>query len=606
MRLDFFIELKRRHVYRVAVAYAVVGWLLIEFCTQVFPVLHMPEWTEQLVVLLILFGFPLTLMLAWAFELTPEGVRRTEPSHSPKARSHEDHRRVGRMLDFTIIGVLLLALVVALWRPWLHPTAMQAVPAKSDAMDTRPSVYPLHRHSIAVMPFTNNSEDPDQRYFSDGLSESLIDTLTQYPALTVIARRSSFTLRNANLDSQQIGKRLGVAYLLEGSVSHAGNVVRVRADLVDTTDGHNVWSHTYDRTFDNLFALQDAITMSVANALEVKLLRPVQIGAVAQTNRPPSGNIDAYNAFLQGNFYLQSGGEISWRKAIDAYQRAIDADPRYAAAYAMLSVAWTNLVSSHDLGQGSGQAYEHARSAADTAVALDGNLARAYVARGWLYESRLELKLAKADYQHALMLEPSSPYAMGGVSSMQAVFGDLDSAIRLIRDAIRHDPLESLSYIQLAKYLAQRGRYDDALDAVARAISLRPTSRMQFLVAELQLLRGHAEEAVRVGKSVTEKDSRMWIMALAAPAAGDPVAGDQALHWIIDRHGSVMAYQVAQVYAFRKDAGRTFQWLDRAWRQRDPGMSELAYDPLFKSYYRDPRFAEICHKLGVPVPASEP
>ena len=602
MRLDFFIELRRRHVYRVAVAYAVMGWLLIEFCTQVFPVLHMPEWTQQLVVLVILLGFPFILVLAWAFELTPDGLRRTEPVHSPQARTHEERRRAGRILDFVIIGVLMVALVLALWRPWLYSNAADAVPEKGVLVAGQPSANPLHRYSIAVLPFTNNNKAYDQRFFSDGLSESLIIALSQYPALTVIGRASSFKLRSTTLDSRQIGKRLDVAYLLEGSVSHAGGVVRIRAELVETTDGRTVWSNSYDRPFDNLFALQDAITKSVVNALEVKLLHSTSVGAIAQTDRPPSGNLEAYNAFLRGNYYFNEGTEASLRQAIDAFQQAIDADPRYATAHAALSMVWSTLVGASDLGQARGQAYDQARSEAETAVSLDGNLSKAYIARGYLSEMMLDLENARADYKHAYMLEPSSVLAIRGISRMQASSGDIDAAVRLVRQAIRHDPLQSRSYYFLSLYQTKKGDYDAALEALKRGVSMHPTNPFYARFAELELLRGHPEEALRIGKSESNEESRHWILALASTPAGDLAGGDRALQWLIGQRADVMAYQIAQVYAYRGDADKMFHWLDRAWRQRDSGMVELLYDPIFEPYYGDPRFAEVCHHLGVPVP----
>ncbi len=297
----FWRELKRRHVYRVAAAYAIVGWLLIQVATQVFPVFHLPDWIDQAVVLLILLGFPIALVLAWAFDATPQGIVRTDAQDNADVQTVRRSRRAG--IAVGLIGVLIAVLAGGAW--WqteragternapvastLHVAAPSPTTTKVASASTAVppiAAQPIPAKSIAVLPLTNESRDKDQQYFSDGLSENLITALSQFPGLKVISRDSSFRFRNSNDSSATIGARLGVAHLLEGSVQRAGSEVRISIELVNAADGSTLWSHAYDRPYQDLFALQDAITKAVAAALKARLLDAG--GAVTQSDRPPT------------------------------------------------------------------------------------------------------------------------------------------------------------------------------------------------------------------------------------------------------------------------------------------------------------------------------
>src|SRR3954463_16087258 len=283
---SIFTELRRRNIYRAAVFYAASGWLLVQIATQVFPFFTVPNWIVRLIVVAVIVGFPFAMLFAWFYEWTPEGIKR----ESEVDRGASIARQTGRRLDRWIIAVPGLAVVLLLANTFvLH----------KDATDPAP----VAQKSIAVLPLTNESGDSKEDYFSDGLSEDLITALSQFDGLKVISRNSSFRFRNSKDGSEAIGEKLGVAHLLEGSVRRAGDEVRISAALVRAADGSTSWSERYDRPYKDLFKLQDDITQAVATSLKARLL--TDTGAVIQSDRPPSGNLDAYNAYLRGKFYQE-------------------------------------------------------------------------------------------------------------------------------------------------------------------------------------------------------------------------------------------------------------------------------------------------------------
>src|SRR5262252_4208352 len=309
---ELFTELKRRNVYKVAVAYAVVGWLLIQIATQVFPFLEISNWSIRLIILVTALGFPVALIIAWAFELTPEGIKRTEDADAAQQRS-----RGGLWIAVVVVGAALSLGLFFLGRY----TVGRATPRVSDAAAESSAVK-----SIAVLPLVNTSGDPSNEYFSDGLSEELIAVLAKIPELKVIGRGSSFFFKGKSGDSAAIGQKLGVANLIEGSVRKQGDRVRIVAELISAADGRSLWSETYDRELKDVFAVQTEIAKSVAEQMKVKLLGETVRSDAASSSANPA----ALNAVLQSDFYFQQQTAESIRKAISFAQEAVRLDPKYA------------------------------------------------------------------------------------------------------------------------------------------------------------------------------------------------------------------------------------------------------------------------------------
>ncbi|MDE2272441.1 MAG: hypothetical protein KGJ94_10745 [Xanthomonadaceae bacterium] len=612
----FWRELKRRHVYRVAAAYAIVGWLLIQVATQVFPVFHLPDWIDQAVVLLILVGFPIALVLAWAFDATPHGIVRTDAQDNADVQTARRSRRAG--IAVGLIGVLIAVLAGGVW--WQTertgaerdaPVAStQRMPDKSGATTKVASAstavppiaaQPIPAKSIAVLPLTNESRDKDQQYFSDGLSENLITALSQFPGLKVISRDSSFRFRNSNDSSATIGSRLGVAHLLEGSVQRAGSEVRISVELVNAADGSTLWSHAYDRPYQDLFALQDAITKAVALALKARLLDAG--GAVTQSDRPPSGSLGAYNAYLQGRFYDQRGSETALRQAIAKYAEAAHLDPDYAAAYASEARTLTRLAGFYLGGAEIPGAYAQARTLTNTALRLDPDLAEAHLSNAALIiNADLDWSGAGPEIRRAIELAPGDPEAFFSLSTTQAFSGHVESALGSIQQALAKNPLSAFWHDWQASYLGALGRFDAAEAAARHSINLEPQETLGCRdLTFIEVLRGNATAALDAAQQTPPGRNHDIAVAWALQIGSNRKAADAALQSLIARHAGDSSYQIADAYALRRDPDSVFKWLDQAWANRDNGIQYLTYDPLILRYRHDPRFAAFCKKVGLPT-----
>ncbi|MFI4970592.1 MAG: tetratricopeptide repeat protein [Lysobacterales bacterium] len=576
---QFLAELKRRNVLRVAAFYAASGWLLVQVATQVSPFFDIPIWAVRVIVVAVVLGFPAALVFAWFYELTPDGLKR----ENEVDRSQSVTRDTGRKLDRLIIGVLAVAVVALLANLFVpHKTIDDTALAKA----------------IAVLPLANDTGDPNNEYFSDGLSEELISALAQVKELKVIGRTSSFHFKNRNEDSKAIGAALGVGYLLEGSVRKSAERTRIAVSLVRAADGTNVWSQIYDRTLQDIFVVQTQIAQSVAEALKVTLLG----SASNPPGSPPNQNVDAYNAYLQGRYYEQRYSAADLRKAIGFYEAAIRIDPHYALAYAGLSKSlW---ILGDITGEGVADANRRAREAAQRAITEDPNLAEGYAALGQILVSvDWNASGAEMAYRRAAELAPASAEPKIGLSSVLADFGKIEEAIELLQQAVQLEPLTATAHFDLARLLSSLGRHDEAVQSARKAIDLQPAGAGTWeMLALVEAKRGDGEAALKAAEQETDPDWRAYAMALAQQARGDRAAADAALDALIAGHSDDMSFQIATVYAFRGDADKTFEWLDRAYEKHDPGAIAIIDNPFTRELRADPRFGAFCRKVGLPWP----
>jgi TolB-like protein len=595
----FWSELQRRNVLRAGVLYAASAWLLVQIATQVFPFFQIPEWVVRWIVVACVIGAPFWLGLAWFYELTPEGLKRgTEGGPRPPGATG-----AGRKLDYAIIAVLAVAVVVlaANTLVWRKGAGLQP-----DDRDVAALLSKVPARSVAVLPMANESGDAGQQYFSDGISEDLITALSQFAGLKVISRNSSFQFRNSDESTAMIGARLGVAHLLEGSVQHDHGEVRIRLELIRAADGTALWSQRYVRPYRDLFSLQDEITAACARALKAKLLAGK--GAPPQSDRPPSGNLAAYQTYQQGDFFLYRNTQPDLRTAVEQYAKATQLDPKYAAAWAGQSFAWTVLAESDSDSNAAAQAYDKARTAANTAVSLAPGLAMTHLARGYLLlAADLDWVGAQAEYQRAAQLAPNDSKALFGLGNLAAILGDPRRAVQLTRRALGTDPLHADWYNSLSLYLIALGRLDEAQAAVDRAIEFQPAADFFHLQSTIiAIRRGSADAALEAAGQESSVAWREVATTMARQIGGDHAAADAALKSLIGKLGSVAAYQIAEVYALRGDPDNAFSWLDRALANRDPGIRQLLFDPFLLRYDHDPRFAAFCRKAGLPVPQPAP
>jgi TolB-like protein len=592
--VNFFAELKRRNVYKVAVAYAVVGWLSIQIATQVFPFLEIPNWVVRLVIALVAIGFPIALVIAWAFELTPQGIKRAEDIDPLDSRS-------GRVLPagsgsknraWIYVAVIGAAFSVGLffigrytasrtsWTEREHSPALAGSPAQK---------------SIAVLPLLNESGDPKDEYFSDGLSEELIAALAQIRELKVIGRSSSFRFKDRKEESKTIGEKLGVATLLEGTVRKQGERVRIVAELINAADGIELWTRTFDRELKDIFAVQQEIAKAVAESLRVTLL-----GSEEKSTQMATKSVEAHNAYLQAHFHRQRGNVEDYRKAITYFDRAVELDPNYALAYAERSETWTLI---GDLTGQRPTAYPKARSDAEKAVAIAPALAEAHAALGWV-RAFAEWKFIEglSELQRAKELSPANPTANDLLARVIVYTGRMEEAERQARQAVELDPLSASTQFQLGRVLFYAGKLDEADAAGCKMAELQPSAssshRWQVLVA---VQRGDGEAALRQAQLEPNESFRPFGLALAQYTRGDRKASDAALADLIANSRDSLAYQIAQIYAVRHEADKAFEWLQIAFDNHDGGMPSLLVDPLLRGLRDDPRYKNLVVKIGLPT-----
>ena len=580
----FLAELKRRHVYRVAIAYGVVAWLLIQVATQVFPFFEIPNWVVRLVVLVSVLGFPISLIIAWAFEMTPQGMKREEEIAPNEYIPHWSTRKFAALIvtiAMLATGVLMFQLVRS------KPTSPAQITAAA-----MPS-----QKSIAVLPLLNESGDPGDEYFSDGLSEELIAALAQVRGLKVIGRSSSFRFKDKKEESKAIGEKLGVSTLLEGTVRKQGDQVRIVAELINAADGSELWSRTFDRELKDIFAVQSEIAMAVATSLELTVLGANEKSAQNAATK----SVEAHNAYLQGHFYFERRNLEDYRKSVGFFDQAIHLDPGYALAYAERSEAWAWI---GDLSsEKQKEAWAAAGSDAEKAVAIDPHLAEAHAALGWV-RFFIEWKFAEglAELGRAQELSPWNPTANDLMARVVVYLGQFQEAEKLARQAIELDPLGYQARTSLARVLSAEGKLDEAEAAGRKGVELQPTAagnhRWQVFVA---IQRGDGEAALREARLEPNEGYRHFELALAHYARGDRPAADAALAELIAKDRDFLAYQIAEVYAWRGEKDKAFEWLQISLNDHDTGTLSLLIDPLMRGLRHDARYDGLLAKIGLPV-----
>jgi TolB-like protein len=586
MKIDnFFAELKRRNVYKVAITYAVVSWLLVQAASILLPTFEAPTWVMKAFVVFLVFGFVISVMISWAFEATPKGLKRTEdiapdanlPSWSPR--------------KFAAFIVVVAAVAAGLLAYQSLRTRIMSAVRQSEATTAIPE------KSIAVLPLLNESGDPKDEYFSDGLSEELIAALAQIRDLKVIGRSSSFRFKDRKEEPKTIGEKLGVSTLLEGTVRKQGDRVRIVAELINAADGIELWTRTFDRELKDIFAVQEEIARAVAESLKVTLLGSDDRSA--QTRAPTS--TEAHNAYLLGHYYFQRRNLDDYRKAMSYFDEAIRIDPDYALAYAERSEAWTFIA---DLStEQRKEARAAAKDDAEKAVAAGPNLAEAHAALGWVrFFSEWKFTKGLAELRRANELAPANPTANDLLARVVVYLGQIEEAEKLARRAIELDPLAFVARGNLARILLAEGKLGEADAEARKAAELQPTGaashRWQVLVA---IQHGNGEAALREAQLEPDEGYRRFELALAHYVRGDRKAADGALADLIAYGRHQLAYQIAEVYAVRGETDKAFEWLQISFDNHDTGTLSLLVDPLMRGLRGDARYKSMVEKVGLPT-----
>ena len=497
------------------------------------------------------------------------------------ATSGSPGRRAALGLSVALLAVLAYLAVDKLW-------LSKRVTAQSGAAATS-----VTDKSIAVLPFVDMSERHDQEYFADGMSEELLDLLAQVPDLKVPARTSSFYFKGKQATVKEIAQALGVGQVLEGSVRKAGNTVRVTVQLIRADNGYYVWSKSYDRDVKDIFKIQDEIAGAVVEALKVKLA-PTQHVSSYRTS-----NTEAYNQFLLGRQFFNRGNLEGWQRSIEAYRKAIALDPNYASAYAGVALSEEYLAD----WTGDAAGLKRAEAAAERAIALAPDEAAGYAARADLRASfAWDWAGARADLEKALALDRSDSDVQRLYGFLLAGLGRLPEAIAAQRKAAELDALSNLAWRSLGRYLIEDRDFAAAHEALRRALEIEPESaRSLNYLGTLQLVEGNAVEALATfSKIMDDEVFRLFGVSMAEHTLKNPKASEHALEDLIGKHAQDAAYQIAEVYAWRGEKDKAFEWLERAYTQHDGGLVEMKVDLLLADLHGDPRYQAFLRKMNLP------
>jgi len=587
---SFFAELKRRNVYKVAVAYIVGGWALSQGIAQVFPVFDVPNWVIRVIVLLIIIGLPIALALAWMFEITPEGIKRTEDVTLSDQRAPRKHA----WIYVVVIGGLLSIGLFFLGRYTAGNKTAIASPGESS------------NKSIAVLPFENLSDDKNTAYFSDGITEEILNALAQIPNLKVAARRSAFQFKGSDLDLHKIGQILGVAHILEGSLQKAGDQVRINVQLVDVQDGLQSWSEKYDRKLDNVFAVEDEIAKAIATKLRVQLTggagQPLVVGTTT--------NLQAHELYLRGLTLLAARGP-ALLEARDSFQKAVNLDSSYAQAWAALAIAELILPSYgldlFDTALGRGE------SAAQRALSLDSNTASAYVAVGLANTFRCRWPEADPAFRRALALAPEDAEAINQYAQFLSAVGQLEPSLREIERAQQLDPLSPIIGVIHAGALASLRRDVEAEAQIKKTLTAHPEfGAAHNWAAGMYIERKmypEAEAEFRLAGKYGRNHQNGDAKALIVRGMADPAQHAAAVSSLETAPDNADIRQDAIWYAFYLVAlGERDRALDQLGIYAEKHNSAFAgwlWNRGFDSVRDDPRFKAILAKLNLPYTPSD-
>jgi serine/threonine-protein kinase len=601
---NFFSELKRRNVIRAAGLYLVGAWLLVQVASTVLPMFGAPDWLPRSIVILLVIGFVPVLIFSWVFELTPQGLKRDEDVPAEQSIAPQ----TGRHMDRMIIVVLVLALAYfAVDKFVLNPRREKSAAKMSSSEGNQPT----NEKSVAVLAFANLSDDKGSEYFSDGVSEELLTVLQKIPGLHVAARTSAFSFKGKNATAQEIGQKLGVAHLVEGSVRKAGDSVRIAARLTRAGTGEELWSENYTRDLKDVFAVQTELAQTIVQQLRGRFAgtdagstaKEKILAEVQSAERGGTKNVEAHEAYLQGRFFINRHSEKEADQARVAYERAVELDPKFALAWAGLAYShvWSCAYSTQGGLKGFNAHLAAAREAIERALSLEPDLPEALFARS-VIETNFDFnwKGAAETLRQALALAPQDPTLLVQAGNLAGARGEITQGLDLFRRSVALDPVSAQARLFLASGLLASGHYEEARAEYGRGIELNPSAPFAYAgVGQCYLLENKFEEAAAAAQKDAADWARLLIVGSVRWSQKRVPESDAALAELIAKTGETTAYQVAELYAYRNDKDKAFEWLERARRQRDGGLPGLRTDTLLPNLHGDPRWNAFLRTMGL-------
>jgi TolB-like protein/tetratricopeptide (TPR) repeat protein len=595
---NFFSELKRRNVYKVAVAYAVIAWLLIQVATQVFPFFEIPNWAVRLVVLVLIAGFPVALVFSWAFEITPEGIVRETDSEPGKSITHHTGKKI---VAITIVLAIVASGLLAfrLFGPKLVAPRHDASPARTEVATAIPE------KSIAVLPFDNLSEDKSNAYFAEGVQDEILTRLAKVADLKVISRTSTQHLKSVPNDLPQIARQLGVAHVLEGSVQKANDQIRVNVQLINALTDTHLWAETFDRKLTDIFAVESEIAKTIADTLQAKLSGSEQHAIAAR----PTVNTEAHQLYLKGRFFWNKRTGNDLKKSIDYFQQAITADPNYALAYAGVADAYVFLP-----GYTAGtpqDCYPKAKAAAKKALELDDTLAEAHTTLAlaiWYYD--FDFSQANREFRRAIELNPNyaTAHQQYGNNTLSAL-GRFDDAIAEGKQAVELDPLSLVINSDLGVDYFFARRYDEAIAQLHKTLEMDPGYYFAHVMLGQTLEMKSAPDAAiaeyQKARALNDDPSVLGMLARTYGLSGNKTEAEKILNQLreLSTQRYVAAYSFALVYLGLGDKEEALRWLEQSYQDRaGSDVGWIRVDPLVDPLRGDPRFEALAEKI---IPARE-
>ena len=593
---NFFSELKRRNVYKVAVAYLVVAWLLAQAASLLLATFEAPPWAMKSFVVAVALGFPIALILSWAFEITPEGIKLESEIDPAKSITRKTGRKI---VAFTAVVAAIAAALFVFQILRSRSTSAFAGPTA----DRSSSAAPITNKSIAVLPFDNLSRDPDNAYFCEGVQDEILTRLAKVADLKVISRTSTQHFKSAPENLPEIAKKLGVMHILEGSVQKSGNQVRVNVQLINAMNDAHLWADTFDRQLTDIFAAESDIATTIAETLRAKLTGSEK----SSIAKAPTSNAEAYELYLKGRFFWNKRSGADLRKAIEYFNQAIALDPKFALAYAGLADSYM-LLPNYDFGGTSvRESIAPARVAIEKALELDDSLAEAYASRGLLDTVELQLERATIDFARAIELKPNYATAHHWLMLGQLALGRFEPAMAEAKRALELDPLSVIINADAGWMYACARQFDEAEKRERKTLEIDP----RFFLAHYYLggilqLQGHLREAIPEFQKSVELNNDAYSIAMLGQAYarnGQKDEAEKILARLKEEAKSryVSPYAWALLYCGLGDRQRAIDELERAYQTGDTNyVFVIKTDPSLDDLRSDPRFEALVQKIFAP------
>ena len=584
---SFFEELKRRNVYKVAIAYAVVAWLLIQAASIFLPAFDAPPWVMKIFIIVIIFGFPVALIVSWAFEITPEGIKLESEIEPNKSIA----RRTGRKIVAVTIALAVVAAGLFVYQ--LVQPKSTVTPRQSEA-----ATAPIPTKSIAVLPFDNLSRDPDNAYFAEGVQDEILTRLAKVADLKVISRTSTQHFKSAPENLPEIARQLGVANILEGSVQRSGDQVRVNVQLIKAgTDAH-LWADIFDRKLTDIFAVESDIAKTIADTLQAKLTGSEK-SSLAKT---PTVNPEAYELYLKGRFFWNKRTSDDLRRSVEYLKQAISKDPGYALAYAALADSY-GLLRFYG-GASREESVVPAEAAAKKALELDDSLAEPHASLGLIATEELEIDRAVRELERAAQLNPNYATVHHWLALAQITLGQSDRAIAEGKRALELDPLSMIINADLSVIYLYARRYDEAEAQARKALEIDSRSFVAHYYLGMALQRrGRLKEAIPEFQKAVELNNDPYSIAMLAQAYARNGQTDEARKLLgqLDewaKSAEVPGYALALVHTALGEKERAIEALEQSYNGGNRSyLFLLPVDPMLDDLHGNPRFEALVQKI---------